>query len=202
MLQAGAVSVAIMLFLRESYAYVILQRKTSRLQKETGNPHLRSALDTGKNPKELFTFCIFRAIKMLFLSPIIFLMSVYLATVYAYLYLIFTTFPRVFIKEYGFSLRNAGLAHLGSALGCIIGLLLCGAVSDRLVIALSKRNGGTAKPEYRLPIMFIGALILLVGLFMYAWTAGKKLHWMFPIIGTTLLGAGMVAISVSRSTSR
>lgn len=64
-----------MLFIRESYAYVILQRKTNRLRKETGNPNLRSALDTGRTPQQLFKFSIVRPLKMLFLSPIVFLMS-------------------------------------------------------------------------------------------------------------------------------
>lgn len=90
--QAGAVFVATMLFMRESYAYVILQRKiTGRLRKETGNPHLRSALDNGRDPKELFRFSILRPIKMLFLSPIVILMSLYMATIYGYLYLMVMT---------------------------------------------------------------------------------------------------------------
>lgn len=65
--------------MRESYAFVILKRKTQRLQKETGNPNLRSALDTGRSPKELFSFSIVRPIKMLVLSPIVFLMSLHMA---------------------------------------------------------------------------------------------------------------------------
>lgn len=67
--------------MRESYAYKILQWKTERLRKDIGNPHLRSALDTGKDPKELFKSSILRPIKMLFLSPIVFLMSLYMATI-------------------------------------------------------------------------------------------------------------------------
>lgn len=195
--QAGVVLVATMLFMRESYAYVILRRKTSRLRRETGNPHLRSALDTGKEPKELFVFSIVRPIKMLFLSPIIFLMSLYAATIYGYLYLMFMTFPRVFQGQYGFSNVSVGLTYLGAGIGCFIGLALCGAVSDRLVVTLTKRNGGTAKPEYRLPTMFLGALIVPIGLFLYGWTADKEVHWIVPIIGTGFFGAGMFGVFVS-----
>ena len=183
--------------MRESYAYVILQRKTRRLQKETGNPHLRSALDTGKNPKALFKHSIVRPIRMLFLSPIVFLMSLYMATVYGYLYLLFTTFPRVFQGQYGFSNGSVGLTYLGSGIGSFFGLALCGATSDRLVVALTKRNGGAARPEYRLPTMFIGALIIPIGLFLYGWAAEKKVHWIVPIVGTGFLGAGMFFVFVS-----
>lgn len=186
-----------MLLIRESYAPVILQRKTNRLRKETGNPHLRSALDTGRNPKDRFMLSILRPIKMLLLSPIVFLMSLYVATVYGYLYLMFTTFPRVFQNQYGFSNGSVGLTYLGAGLGAFFGLAFCGAVSDRIVVRLTKSNGGAPKPEYRLPIMFIGALIVPIGLFLYGWTADQKVHWIVPIIGTGFVGAGMFAVFVS-----
>lgn len=199
--QAGVSWGVTMLFMRESYACVILQRKTRRLQKETGNPHLRSALATGKTPKEEFKSAIVRPLKMLFLSPIIFLMSLYMAMVYGYLYLMLTTFPRVFQDQYGFSNGSVGLTYLGVGVGSIFGLALCGVVSDRLVVALTKRNGGTTKPEYRLPTMFLGALIVPIALFLYGWTADKKAQWMLPIIGTGFLGVGMFAVFVSRLAS-
>lgn len=185
--------------MRESYAYTILQQKTKRLQKETGNMNLRSALDTGRDPKVLFTFSIVRPIKMLFLSPIVFLISLYMAIVYGYAYLMFTTFPRVFEAQYGFASGTIGLVYLGNGVGSFFGLVVCGAVSDRLVQRLTLRNGGTPKPEYRLPIMFLAAFIVPAGLFLYAWTAERKEHWILPIIGSGLLGFGMFTIFVSSS---
>ena len=194
--KAGVVFVVTLLFMRESYAYVILQRKTNRLRKETGNPHLQSILDTGKDPKELLRFSIVRPLKMLFLSPIVFMMSLYTATIYGYLYLMFTTYPRVFQVQYSFSDGSVGLTYLGAGIGSFFGLALCGAVSDRLVVALTKRNGGTAIPEYRIPTMFLGALIVPIGLFLYGWTADKKVQWIVPIIGSGFVGAGMFAVLV------
>jgi hypothetical protein len=67
--------------MRETYAYTVLQRKTTRMQKETGNSLLRSALDTGRTPRQLFKISIVRPIRMLFLSPIIFSMSLVMAAV-------------------------------------------------------------------------------------------------------------------------
>ena len=200
--QAGVVFIATMLFMRESYAYVILERKTKRLRKETGNPHLRSALDTGKKPMQLLRFSIVRPVKMLFLSPIVFMMSLYMATIYGYVYLMFTTYPRVFQGQYGFSNGSVGLTYLGVGIGSMLGLALCGAVSDRLVVALTKRNGGSAIPEYRLPTMFLGALLVPIGLFLYGWTTDKKVQWIVPIIGTGFVGAGMFAVFVSCLASR
>lgn len=81
---SGAMSVVAILFVRETYPYVLLERKTKRLRKQTGNLNLRSALDTGKTPRDLFAFSILRPLKML-LFPIIFLLSFYAAIVYSYL---------------------------------------------------------------------------------------------------------------------
>lgn len=180
------------LFMKESYPYVILKRKTERLRRDTGNPNLRSALDKDKNTKELFVFSIVRPIKMLFMSPIVFLLSLYASTIYSYLYLCFTTFPRIFQNQYGFSSGPAGLAYLGIGIGSFIGLLLCGAISDRLVKLLTRKHGGDPKPEYRLPALVIGAIMVPIGLFWYGWTAEHKAHWILPIIGTGFLGGGMV----------
>ena len=182
--------------MRETYAYVVLERKTKRLRKETNNPHLRSALDSGRG-FQLFEIAIVRPLKLLFLSPIVFLMSFYMATVYGYLYLLFTTFSRVFGDQYVFSETNIGLTYLGVGLGSFLGLVICGGLSDKLVASLSKRHGGLPKPEYRLPTMFGSAFIVPVGLFLYGWSAEEKVHWIVPIIGTVFLGGGLFGIMVS-----
>lgn len=180
----------------ESYAYIILDRKTKRLRKETGNPDLRSALDTGRSPRDLFIFSIIRPTKMLFLSPIVFLLSLYTAVVYGYLYLLFTTITEVFEQNYGFSQGSVGLAYLGIGVGSLLGLGLLGASSDRILAYLTKKNGGVAMPEYRLPPLMVGAWFVPLGLFWYGWTAEKHLAWILPILGTGSLGVGMLTAFV------
>ena len=189
--QAGAIVINTFIFMRESYAVTLLQRKTKRLQKETGNPNLRSVLDTGRTTKELFIFSILRPTKMLFLSPIVFLLSLHVAVVYGYLYLLFTTMTSVFQQQYGFSQGSVGLAYLGIGVGSLIGLAILGGISDRLLRYLSNKHGAK-KPEYRLPPMIPGTLFIPLALFMYGWTAEKKTHWIVPIIGTSFLGVGML----------
>ena len=87
----------------ESYHPVLLERKAKRLREETGNPNLRSKLASNKGPRETFAQALVRPTKMLFLSPIIFLLSVFVAVVYGYLYLLFTTISMVFMDQYHFS---------------------------------------------------------------------------------------------------
>jgi hypothetical protein len=104
----------------------------------------------------------------------------------------FTTFPRIFEGQYGFTEKSIGLTYLGTGIGSFLGLVAMGIASDRVVAALTKRNGGKPKPEYRLPLMVLGAVVIPTGLFLYGWTAEKKVHYIVPIIGTSFLGVGMM----------
>ncbi|TPX07401.1 uncharacterized protein E0L32_002129 [Thyridium curvatum] len=131
---------------------------------------------------------------MLVLLPIVLFLSLYMATLYGYQYLMFTTFPRVFTGQYGFSNSDVGLVYLGIGVGFLIALGFTGILSDRLVVRLTKRNGDVAKPEYRLPIMFVGAVLAPIGLFLYGWSAQQRLHWIVPIIGSAFLGAASFTV--------
>jgi MFS family permease len=193
---SGVMTIVAVLFVRESYPYVLLERKTERLRKETGNMKLRSALDTGKTPRKLFAFSILRPLKML-LSPIVFLLSLYAAIVYSYLYLCFTTFEVVFYGQYGFNSGEAGLATLGLGVGSVIGCIICGVAVNIISARLVKKHGGELKPEYRLPPMIFGGICTPIGLFWYGWSAEAKAHWIVPVLGTVFIGMGMVFTYVS-----
>jgi len=47
-------------------------------------------------------------------------------------------------------------------------------------------------PEYRLPPMALGGIVIPAGLFLYGWTAQSRVFWIVPIIGTSLVGMGTV----------
>ncbi|QPC60404.1 hypothetical protein HYE67_002635 [Fusarium culmorum] len=191
---AGAITIMAFVFMRETYSYTILDNKTKKLRKETGNPKLRSALAKEITTKELFSMAMVRPTKMLLFAPIVTLLSLYMALVYGYLYLLFTSMPTLFVKEYHFSSGSVGLAYLGLGMGSLIGLIISGATSDPLVNYLTKKNGGERKPEYRLPLMAAACLMVPAGLFIFGWTAEKRTHWIVPIIGTSFLGLGMIIV--------
>lgn len=197
LLQAGAITVGSMIFLRESYPYTILGRKTKRLRKETGNDKLRSALDTGRSPKDFFSLAIVRPSKMLFCSPIVFLLSLHVAIMYGYLYLVFTAMPTLFEEQYSFSTGSVGLTYIGLGVGSLLGLVLVGMTSDRLVTYLAVKNGSEPKPEYRLPPVMVASILAPAGLFWYGWTAETNQHWMLPIVGVGFFGCGLVVAFVS-----
>ncbi|KAF2108998.1 major facilitator superfamily domain-containing protein [Lophiotrema nucula] len=175
---------------RETYAPVLLERKAARLRKETGNQNLRSKMAIDIPASEIFKRSIVRPMKMLFTSPIVFLMSFYVAVNYGVLYLLFTTITFVFEDQYHFSTGSVGLSYLGAGIGMIAGMAVLGVLSDKII--KKQMAKGNVKPEHRLPLIITlpGALGLPVGLFMYGWCADKGVHWIAPIIGTGLVGLG------------
>lgn len=188
---AGVLTLAMLAVMRESYAPTILARKAERLRKETGNLKLRSALDSGLPPKELFRRCIVRPMKMLVFSPICTIFAIYLMLVYGYLYLLFTSVTFVFEQEYNFSTSTVGLVYLGLGIGCFIGMALFAWDSGRELKKREAEGGkGTATPEMRLKLLPAGAMVFPVGFFLYGWTADYKTHWIAPILGLALIGVG------------
>ncbi len=183
-----------LIFARETYAPILLERKVQRLRKETGNPNLRSKLDLGITPKELWKRSLLRPMKLMFLSLICALMSLYLAIVYGIMYLLFTTFTFVFEENYGFSQSIVGLVYIGLGIGMLTGLAVLGSTSDRIMKALAaKHSEGKLKPEYRLPLLIYAGPFIPVGLFIYGWTAQYHVQWAVPLFGTMLVGVGLLA---------
>lgn len=192
--------VATFFVMRETSHVIILEQKTQRLRKETGNQELRSKLDTGLAPTQNFLRAIVRPTKMLIFSPIVLLLSLYMAIVYGYLYLLFTTITSVYEEVYGWNSGVAGLSYLGIGIGMFIGLAGFASTSDRTVAHLMKKNNTERKPEYRLPVMMVGAALVPIGLFWYGWSAEKQLQYIMPIIGTGFVGAGLILTFMPIST--
>jgi multidrug resistance protein len=186
----GVFGVSLAVFGRETFHQTILDKKVARLRKETGNMNLRSKLDNGLPPKEVFARAIARPMKMLFFSPIVFLMSLYISVNYGILYLFFTTMTFVFEGQYHFSSGAVGLAYLGMGVGMILGMGVLGTMSDKNI--KKHQEKGNAKPEHRLPMFLTipGAVSLPLGIFLYGWTTYYGVHWIVPIIGTAFIGVG------------
>jgi len=202
----GVFGVSLAFVGRETFHQTILNAKVARLRKETGNTQLRSKLNNGLLPKEVFARAIARPMKMLFLSPIVFLMSLYISVNYGILYLFFTTMTFVFEGQYGFSSGAVGLAYLGMGVGMILGMGALGTLSDKNI--KKHQAKGNAKPEHRLPMFLTipGAVSLPLSIFLYGWTTYYGVHWIgtsshlslnrvvltatVPIIGTAFIGVG------------
>ncbi|OJD35663.1 major facilitator superfamily protein [Diplodia corticola] len=196
---SGVITVVAWFTLKETYHPVLLERKAARLRESTGNPAYRSkfASTTPAAKSDVFRHALARPLKLLLFSPIVTLMCLYIAIAYGILYILFTTFTFVFEEVYHFSTSSAGLTYIGSGLGSILGLAIVGSQTDRL---LQKKlaAGASIRPEDRLPLAITvpAGLALPAGLFVYGWTAEKGVHWIAPMLGTAVSGAGMMAVMI------
>ncbi|KAF4781192.1 hypothetical protein HER10_EVM0008441 [Colletotrichum scovillei] len=182
---AGAICVAMLFTLRETYSPVILERKARRLRQETGDGRFRSRLDTGITTNGLFRKCVVRPIKLLVFSPICTILAFYLGIVYGYIYILFTSVPYVFEDFYGFSTEMVGLVYLGLGVGAFAGMTWFAIDSSRV-----SKDQPIIKPETRLRLLPVAAVVFPIGLFVYGWTAEHRVQFMAPIIGLALIGVG------------
>ncbi|GKT87573.1 major facilitator superfamily protein [Colletotrichum tofieldiae] len=177
------------------YWLVTIVRKAERLRKETGNQNLRSKLQTEAKMSDTFKHAIVRPLKLLFLTPIVTLMALYVAITYGILYLLITTFSFVYKDQYGFDEGTIGLTFLPAGIGMMIGVVTFGALTDFIVIK-NKAKGLAHRPEARLtPVLTMpcGA-VLPIGLFIYGWTAEKGVHFIVPMLGVVIFSTGLMGV--------
>ena len=195
--QGGFFIPASFIFIRESYAPVLLERKANRLRKTTGNAILRVGEEKGDSIANKFKLATIRPLRLLFLTPTVSLMAFYVAVGYGILYLLIATFSFVYRDTYGFDEGEAGLTFLPAGIGMMIGVVTFGALSD-IIVTNRKKQGLEHKPKIRLsPKLTIpcGA-IMPIGLFVYGWTAQYEIHYIVPMLGVVLFCCGLMGVMV------
>ncbi|KAF2496338.1 MFS general substrate transporter [Lophium mytilinum] len=196
---SALVTLGIIITNRETNPTVLLERKTIRLRRELNRPDLVSFYARNKTEVQLrrrnvLKTGILRPLKMLSMSPIVFLLSAYLAFVFGLLYLLFTTITQVYMETYNWQPEMCGLAYLGIGIGFFLGILFVAKTSDATIIRLSRRNNGVYEPEMRLPAVVFFGMLVPISFFWYGWSAEKKAHWIVPLIGLLPFGLGLMGI--------
>jgi len=179
--------------LQETYPPVLLHRKKKRLIKETGNEDLHTEWDDPNRTLAMtLKIALTRPFRLLFTQIIVQVLAVYMAYLYGLMYLVLSTFPTLWINNYHETVGIGGLNYISLGVGFFLGTQICAPCQDSIYRAMKKRNNGIGKPEFRVPLMVPGALLVPIGLFIYGWTAQSHTHWIFPNIGAALFAAGVI----------
>ncbi|PSR81214.1 major facilitator superfamily domain-containing protein [Coniella lustricola] len=185
------------LFLQETYSPIILQNR-KREQEKSDNESQNTTFywfegedDRPMGVKLRNSFA--RPLRIL-TQPIIFTMSVYQALIFSTTYSLYTNFEDIYGKIYGFNTEQVGLAYLGPGFGLLFAVRVIVPRIDNVFKKLRDQNGGVAKPEFRLPLANIGALLIPVSLFSFAWLVQFQVHWIATIIAAFFYGIGQVVI--------
>lgn len=101
-------------------------------------------------------------------------------------------------KDYNFSALGVGLVYISPFIGGILGTAVAGKVSDIIVRAMSRRNGGVYEPEFRLVMALPVAISTCIGLMGFGWSAEEKDNWIVP---TAFFGIISFGSSLGSTTS-
>ncbi|KAL9005767.1 MAG: hypothetical protein Q9188_001479 [Gyalolechia gomerana] len=181
-------------FLRETYPPKLLHLKAEKLIKETGNQHFHTEYDDpNRSLFKILKVSVVRPFRLLGTQPIVQVLAIYAAYLYGLMYLVLSTFPVLWTDRYGQSVGIAGLNYISMGLGFSLGAQILSPLNDRIYRALKHRNNATGKPEFRIPLMVPGSVLVPTGLFIYAWAAQYHTHWIGPNIGVAIFSCGAIA---------
>ncbi|KAI1336730.1 MFS multidrug transporter-like protein [Xylariaceae sp. FL0016] len=188
------VQVTAFCFLDETYAPSILAKKAARIRKETGNDAIRTQYD---DPDKTFSAIVRRRLVLPFIMfvahPAVQAPSIYRAFLYGIMYLVLSTFGEVWEDDYDFNEGIASLHYLSLCLGFLIGLQISHPLMDGLYAWFKKRNKtNEGVPEWRIPPMLLGGILVPIGLLIYGWSAQHKVFWLVPDIGCVILAMGLI----------
>ncbi|KAI4165240.1 MAG: hypothetical protein LQ342_001108 [Letrouitia transgressa] len=180
-------------FLRETYPAKLLHIKANKLRAETGNADLHTEFE---HPERSLTntlrTAIVRPFKLLGTQPIVQVLAIYMAYLYGLMYLVLATFPVLWSTRYHESVGIGGLNYISMGLGFFLGTQISAPINDRTYRRLKRKNGDVGKPEFRIPLMVPGSILVPTGLFIYGWTAQYHTHWIGPNVGVCLFSAGAI----------
>ena len=135
-----------------------------------------------------------RPLRILFTQPIVLTMAIYQAIIFGTNYSLYTNFQSIFGDGYGFSTTQVGLMYLAPGLGFLVSVWFLIPKIDSIYNALTARNNDVPESEFRLPLANIGAVLVPLSLFWFAWTVEFHVHWAVTILGTVFFGLGQITI--------
>ncbi|KAF9010981.1 MFS polyamine transporter [Hymenopellis radicata] len=189
-------------YLRESYAPLLLDRKAAQIRAsraadpEKGGTHVNVHTVFEKSEprtwQHIFSKALVRPFVIFVREPIIQVVGLYMAFVYGVFYLYLTTIPTIFRDVYHQNTGIAGLHYIALGIGLTCASQLNARYMDKVYVYFKNKNGGIGEPEFRVPSMVPGSIILPVGLLITGWCAEKGVHWAVTDIGIACVGAGII----------
>lgn len=160
----------VVLFVKETFAPILLATKAAALRRQTSNWAIHAKHEEVEvDLHELLHKYLTRPLRMLITEPIILLISIYMSFIYGLVYALVGAYPYVFQSVYGMSLGVSGLPFIGLIVGQA---LACIFIVVRYIRHAKKTaiDGSITPPEWKLAPALIGGPIFAIGLFWYSST--------------------------------
>ncbi|WOO80705.1 Quinidine resistance protein 3 [Vanrija pseudolonga] len=111
--------------------------------------------------------------------------GVLFAAQYTSTYTAAVTFSRA---PYNYNPLIIGVVCLSFGVGNILGSVVGGRLSDRILQRLKAKNGGVSVPEFRLMSTLPFIPFMVISFLIYAWTSDKKTNIAGPVVGLFCAG--------------
>lgn len=183
-------------FVPETYHPALLRKKAQNLRESTGDERYKAAMELQqKSVIKAIGLSLYRPMQLLAQEFMVQALCLYSAILLGILYLFFGAFPLVFRTNHGFPLYAQGLTFAGIMVGMILAVLsdpIWHRNYDRLINKREKATGekDVAEPEFRLPPAIAGSILVPIGMFWFGWTTYRSIHWIVPLLGSAVFGAG------------
>ncbi|KAK7420295.1 hypothetical protein QQZ08_010495 [Neonectria magnoliae] len=197
---AVAILVSIVFFVPETYHPILVRDKARKMRKETSDERWQAPNEkVQKSVLNAIGHSLLKPFQLLIFEPMCLNLCIFSAILLGILYLFFGAFPLVFRDVYGFNLWQVGLTFLG----ILIGMLMAACLDPvwynnraRLIARLNAATGvdGASEPEFRLPPAILGSVLVPAGIFMFGWSSYSWVHWIVPVIGSAIFGAGTLLV--------
>ncbi|EXJ85580.1 hypothetical protein A1O1_05945 [Capronia coronata CBS 617.96] len=191
-----AINTAIGYFsLRETYAPVLLGRRKAKLQNEAGENTKIHFDGEDERPVWMKLKASMKRPFVIFVQPIVLIMSSYQALIFGTTYSIYTNMQSIYSEApYHFNSEQIGLLYLGPGLGFLTSVWFLVPRIDTVFNRLTRKNGGQSLPEFRLPLANVGSVLIPASLLWFAWTVQYRVHWLASIAATYFYGVGQVVV--------
>jgi len=163
--------------IRETYAPVLLRWEAQKAGMEIKR---KSSLKTE----------LMRPIHIMLHRPIIWPISLLGTLAFGVYCLVLSTYATLWIEIYHETELMGSLHYIAIALGTTIAGQIGSRILDIIYRRMSTKSNGEGRPEYRIPYILPGVLLMPIGLVWYGWSAEHKLAWIIVDIGTVIFTLG------------
>lgn len=204
LIMIGLVTLAILLFFKETRGNVLLHRKCDALTKLSASTNASSPLTfqpQGDQMPSISVQVIWRSfafpMRLLGTESVVFWFSVWASFAWAILYMQFSSIGIVFRDVYGFSNTQVGAVYTAVLVGSVLGTILA-CVQQPAMRWLWPESDKNATPEGRLLSPGFQSILLPVGLFWFGWTSRSSISWVSPAlaIGSCTMGIFSIYLAV------
>lgn len=176
----------------ETYGQLLLHRKAVQMSKQTGKQWY-TEYDTHSQPLSTkLTNALLRPCRLLFRQPVIQFMALLMAFNYGTLLFVLASYASLWTSKYHQSVTISGLHYLAIVIGYTVASQGGARLTDKLWQHFKRKAGGQTAPEYRVPLMIPGTVLIPVGLLWYGWAARAHAPWAVVDVGAAFFGCGVI----------